>query len=137
MNRSRISAPVERSEPSLSRGCAFGPWKSLQFGVQTCENKHEGRGSFPPNHLLGPGVRLLVTLQFICPARRVGIGQCCVWSGRTPSGIRDHSSNVFPLRGLMHIDADRMGQVSSLCPRRRCSDVIKKNGRSWLVSRHN
>lgn len=50
-----------------------------------------------------------------------------------PSGTqRDHSSNLFPLRGLMviHGDADWIRQVSSLCPWCRCSKVIL----SWKQS---
>lgn len=77
---------------------------------------------------------LLLTLRFICPFRRVAIGQCCVWLWRKPSRKPDHPSNFSLLRGLMHSDADRIRQVSSSCPRRRCSNVIKKNR---LLSRHN
>lgn len=78
--------------------------------------------------------RLLLTLRFICPFKRVTIGQCCIRLWRKPSRKLDHPSNFSPLWDLMRSDADRIGQVSSSCPRHRCSNIIKKNR---LLSRHN
>lgn len=90
--------------------------------------------------------RLLVMLEFTCLFRCAGIGQCCVRLWGTSSRPGDHSSNFFPLQGLMfiHSDAYRIRQVSCLCPWCRCSKVyivqktvMKENRQQWLLSRHN